>query len=72
MVSPQNCGLYLGLQSAVGYFMTIIAPLAFGAILQACNGLVSQSMLHLGSVFYDPGFGWIIVPTVVLANDIHR
>jgi len=63
MVSPKTCGLCLGFQSAVGYFTTIIAPLAFGAILQAYNGLVSPVYATFwGPSFAILGLGGLLVP----------
>ena len=68
MVSEKNRGTILGIQSAVGFSMTVIAPLVFGAVLSKINGGVpTAEAVNWGPCFamlgvvaiLSPVFAWI-------------
>lgn len=52
MVSPSLHGFSLGLQSAMGFFMTIVSPAVFGLVLQWYNGPVEPSKVGM----WNPAF----------------
>lgn len=63
MVSPSHHGFSLGLQSAVGFFMTIISPAVFGLVLQWYNGPVEPSRASLWNpAFMVLALGGILAP----------
>ncbi|WP_338833247.1 Hexuronate transporter [Moorella humiferrea] len=67
MVSPKIRATILGLQSAVGYSMTIIAPIAFGKILQAYNATTDPTAARIwGPAFLALGVGAIVAPVSAL------
>lgn len=67
MVSEKIRATILGVQSAVGFSMTILAPLAFGWILQAYNGTTDPTTaLIWGPSFLALGIGAIAAPVCAL------
>ena len=63
MVSEKNRGTILGLQSAVGFSMTVIAPLVFGAMLSKINGGVpTAEATNWGPCFAMLGIVAILSP----------
>jgi MFS family permease len=63
MVLPTVRGTYLGLQSAVGFFMTIPAPLAFGLVLGYYNGDIDPTSATVwGPPFLILGLGALLAP----------
>jgi MFS family permease len=72
MVLPRVRGTYLGLQSAVGFSMTIFAPLAFGLVLQHFNGDVDPtSASRWGEAFFLLGLGALLAPAAALVLRRH-
>lgn len=64
MVSTKKRSTFLGLQSAIGYSMTIIAPIVFGKILQHYNGPIETTSMKIWAPAYIAlGIGAIIAPT---------
>jgi MFS family permease len=58
----------LGIQSAVGFSMTIIAPIVFGKVLQAYNpGVNPTEARHWGPAFLVLGIGALVAPLGVWA-----
>jgi len=71
MVATKARGTMLGIQSAIGFSMTIVAPIAFGKILQAYNGTVDPTAATIwGPAFMALGLGAIVAPVlaIVLRN----
>ena len=69
MISEKVRGTILGVQSAVGFSMTIIAPLAFGYILQKFNGPVNSINATVwGPSFIMLGVGALIAPIMAMAT----
>ncbi|MEN6438590.1 MAG: MFS transporter [Syntrophobacter sp.] len=67
MVSPTLHGFSLGLQSAVGFFMTIISPAVFGLVLQWYNGPVEPSRATLWNpAFMVLALGGLLAPISAL------
>lgn len=67
MVHPRVTGLYLGIQSAVGYLVTIAAPVAFGKVLEFCNGPVPVDRVRVwGPAFGALGLGALAAPVGAL------
>lgn len=67
MVSVSSRGTFLGIQSAVGFSMTIIAPLVFGKILQAYNGTTDPTSATVwGPAFMALGLGAIVAPVLAV------
>lgn len=63
MVSPMKRATTLSLQSAMGYSMTIIAPIIFGKILQINNGSTDPTTMQIWSpAFILLGLGALIAP----------
>ncbi|MEA4901584.1 MFS transporter [Desulfitobacterium sp.] len=63
MVTPQKRSTLLGIQSAIGYSMTIIAPIVFGKILQAYNGPIDPTEMRVWApAFIALGIGAIVAP----------
>ena len=73
MVSPKVRTLTLGLQSAIGFSMTILAPLIFGKIVQHYNGTVNPVEAKVwGPAFLILGVGAIISPILAITLRSHR
>ncbi len=69
MISEKIRGTILGVQSAVGYSMTILAPLAFGALLEKLNGPVASIDATVwGPCFVMLGIGALIAPILAMAT----
>ena len=69
MISDKIRGTILGLQSAVGFSMTVLAPLAFGALLSKLNGGVPSSEATVwGPCFMMLGIGALVSPLLALAT----
>lgn len=67
MVLPKKRATFLGLQSGIGFSMTIIAPIVFGKILQAYNGSIDPTAMRIwGPAFIALGIGAIIAPASAL------
>jgi MFS family permease len=63
MVSPRIWGLCLGLQSAVGFGITIVSPAVFGIILQWYNGRVDPTSVTIWApAFLILALGGIFAP----------
>ena len=72
MVSENIRGIILGLQSAVGFSMTILAPLAFGKVLDMLNpGISTVEATQWGPCFLMLGVGALFAPllTIVLRKN---
>ena len=68
MIKEDVRGIALGIQSAVGYFMTIIAPFVFGKVLDMLNpGLSTLEATHWGPCFMILGVGALLAPIMALA-----
>ena len=68
MMNPKHSGLALGVQSAVGFGVTIISPTIFGAILQHFNGAVAPtSATDWAPSFIMLGVGGLIAPLAIFA-----
>ena len=62
----------LGVQSAVGFSMTIIAPIVFGKMLQAYNGGANPTEArHWGPAFIVLGIGALVAPLAAFALRHH-
>ena len=71
MVRLNQRGTLLGIQSALGFFVTIVSPVVFGFILQAYNGGVDPTRaIHWGPAFLVLGLGALAAP--VLAFVLRR
>ena len=69
MVSDKVRGTILGIQSAVGYSMTVLAPIAFGALLGKLNNGVSSSEATVwGPCFVMLGVGALLAPALSWAT----
>lgn len=69
MISEKVRGTVLGIQSAVGFSMTILAPLAFGFVLQKLNGPVPSIQATVwGPAFLMLGVGALIAPVMAMAT----
>lgn len=67
MVSPRHHGFSLGIQSLLGYGVTIASPLAFGWVLVWFNGPVSPTEASIwGPGFLLLGLGGLLVPVTML------
>jgi len=67
MISEDIRGIALGIQSAVGFFMTILAPLAFGTILDLLNpGVGIMDATRWGPCFLMLGIGACAAPAFTL------
>ena len=67
MCAPKIRATMLGLQSAIGFSMTIIAPIAFGKVLQAYNTTTDPtSAVVWGPAFISLGIGAIFAPVAAL------
>jgi len=67
MISADIRGVALGIQSAVGYSMTIIAPAAFGKVLDMLNpGVSTVEATNWGPCFLMLGVGALLAPIMAL------
>ncbi len=67
MMDPKFSGFALGIQSAVGYGVTIISPALFGAVLQHFNGAVAPtSATHWAPSFILLGLGALVAPLAII------
>lgn len=65
MVLPRIRSTSLGIQSVVGFFVTILSPLAFGKILEHCNGPVPAAQAKVwGPAFLLLGIGGAAAPVL--------
>lgn len=72
MCPPNKRATMLGLQSAMGFFMTIISPIVFGKILQACNNVDNPTdATNWGPAFIALGVGALAAPLTALALRRH-
>jgi MFS family permease len=63
MVLPRLRATSLGIQSVAGFFVTIISPMAFGKILEHCNGPVAAAQARVwGPAFLVLGLGGAVAP----------
>lgn len=63
MVHPRVRATYLGVQSAIGFAATIVAPLVFGLVLRHFNGNVSPlAVRSWGPAFLVLGAGTLLAP----------
>ena len=63
MVLPRIRSTSLGIQSVVGFFVTIISPLVFGKILELYNGPVAAAQAKVwGPAFLALGVGGMVAP----------
>jgi MFS family permease len=63
MVLPRIRSTSLGIQSVVGFSVTIISPMVFGKILEYCNGPVAAAQAKVwGPAFLALGMGGMIAP----------
>jgi MFS family permease len=63
MVLPRIRSTSLGIQSVVGFFVTILSPMAFGKILELCNGSVPAAQVKVwGPAFLILGLGGMVAP----------
>ena len=68
LVSADRRTLALGLQSAAGYSLTIIAPMVFGNLLEAANGkgVDPTTATNWGLPFLVLGLGALLAPVAAL------
>ena len=67
MISDSIRSTALGAQSAIGYSMTILAPLAFGKILDILNpGISTLEATNWGPCFLMLGAGALLAPIMAL------
>lgn len=72
LCTPRLRTTLLGLQSALGYSMTILAPFVFGLVLQASNaGANPTEAVHWGPAFITLGLGALLSPLAALALRRH-
>ncbi len=63
MVLPRIRSTSLGIQSVVGFFVTIISPIVFGKILESYNGSVAATQAKVwGPAFLVLGLGGMAAP----------
>jgi MFS family permease len=68
MISENIRGTVLGIQSAVGFSMTILAPLAFGKVLNMLNpGVSTTEATQWGPCFLMLGVGALVAPIMAFA-----
>ena len=73
MVAPGVKGVSLGIQSVVGFGVTIISPAVFGLILERYNGPVEPTGASIwGPAFVVLGLGSLLVPISGFALRRHR
>lgn len=68
MVNVNKRSTFLGLQSAIGYSMTIIAPMVFGKILEIYNpGVTDPTQMTIWApAFIALGIGALVAPAAAL------
>jgi MFS family permease len=67
MVPVERRGTFLGIQSAVGFSMTVIAPVIFGHVLFSFNGTLDPtSAVVWGPAFAILGLGAIAAPVLAV------
>lgn len=67
MSSPKFRATVLGIQSALGFFMTIIAPIVFGWILQSYNETTDPTAARIwGPAFASLGIGALLAPITIM------
>ncbi len=72
MVNPLRWGLYLGLQSALGFGITIVSPAVFGIILEWYNGKVEPSSVTVWApAFLVLAMGGLFAPLNALVLRRH-
>lgn len=65
MVLPRIRSTSLGAQSVVGFFVTIVSSMAFGRILESCNGPVPAAQAKVwGPAFLVLGLGGALAPAL--------
>ena len=63
MVLPRIRSTSLGIQSVVGFFVTIISPMVFGKIIEVYNGPVPAAQAKVwGPAFLALGMGGMVAP----------
>ena len=63
MVLPRVRSTSLGIQSVVGFSVTIISPMVFGKILEYYNGPVAAAQAKVwGPAFLALGMGGMVAP----------
>jgi MFS family permease len=73
MVDPKMRGTCLGVQSVVGFSVTIVSPIVFGRILQSYNEVVTPAAMNTWSpAFLALGFGGLISPITSMVLRRHR
>jgi len=72
MISENIRGIMLGIQSAVGFSMTIISPFVFGKVLDMLNpGLSTAEATNWGPCFLMLGAGALVAPIMALVLRRH-
>ena len=67
MVSVERRGTFLGIQSAIGFSMTVIAPVVFGQVLYSFNGTMDPTAAVVwGPAFVILGLGAIAAPVLAI------
>jgi MFS family permease len=67
MVNPKIRGTSLGIQSVIGFFVTILSPIVFGMILEEYNGVGAPALIRIwGPAFLVLGLGGLIAPITSL------
>ncbi|MFA7197128.1 MAG: MFS transporter [Anaerovoracaceae bacterium] len=74
MVSPKIRGTALGIQSALGFSVTILSPYVFGRVLaQANRGLQDTTLaVHWGLPFVILGLGALLAPLSILLLQVYQ
>jgi hypothetical protein len=73
MVIPKIRGTSLGIQSVIGFFVTILSPIVFGQILEKFNGIGTPALIKTwGPAFSVLGLGGLIAPITSLFLRHHR
>jgi MFS family permease len=73
MVTARYHGIFLGIQSLIGFGATIISPFVFGQILEIYNGDVSPTQATIwGPGFLILGLGGLLAPAASLWLRKHR
>ncbi len=74
MVSPKVRGTALGIQSALGFSVTILSPYVFGRVLTQVNqGLQDATLaVHWGLPFAILGLGALLAPLSVLLLKVYQ
>jgi MFS family permease len=73
MVQPRIQGFCLGIQSVLGFGMTIISPFVFGLILEYCNGPIKPTEAVVWwPGFMILGFGGLLAPVAAILLRRHK